>query len=107
MSDVELSQKESAPLDVEVSDGQVIIKIGVKCLAWAIQCAEYGWPADTYICDIDQFAKDFADELGRESEDGTTPIHRLFDKVAIETMEQGSIGCDDGPVQKGLDLADG
>lgn len=42
------------------------------------------------ITDVSGFARDVARELNREAEDGTTPIHLLFDSAMAEAIEQGS-----------------
>ena len=36
-------------------------------------------------------------ELQREEEDGTTPVHRLLDRVGVAALEQGSEGIADAP----------
>ena len=84
----------TALLKVNVKKGVLAITIGVDTLAFAMQRIER-WPEEIKIIDADDFAKDVLRELMREEEDGSTPVHRLFDKVGLEAMEQGSIGCAD------------
>jgi hypothetical protein len=43
------------------------------------------------------FAKDFVRALNDESEDGTTPIHRLFDAAMNAALENGATGVEDVP----------
>ena len=37
-----------------------------------------------------QFAKDVCDELNREDETGSTPIHRMFDEAFEQAIEYGA-----------------
>ncbi|MBY2992477.1 hypothetical protein HF272_13665 [Rhizobium leguminosarum] len=94
-------------LSVIVEDNQVKISIGLGLLAFAVQSAPSyaGWPDDWYIDDIRKFGKEFASALQREEEDGTTPIHRMFDKVALELLEQGPECVEEGSVEKGIEIA--
>lgn len=91
-------------LQVAIEDGQLRISIGIALLAFAVQ-AQDAWPEQLYISDIPDFAKSIARHLQRESEDGTTPVHRMLDAAANEVLEQGDDGADEGNVQAGLDIA--
>lgn len=44
------------------------------------------------------FAKEVVHALNDEDEDGTTPIHRLFDAAFEEAIEQGAEGVEEDPV---------
>lgn len=82
-------------LTAEIIDGKVIISIGINVLAHA---CEFGHPdnqADEFkIVDNDEFAKDILNEITREEEDGTTPLHRLFDQATSAAIDQGSLGIE-------------
>lgn len=82
-------------LTAEIVDGKLIISIGINVLAHA---CEFGHPenqADEFrIVDKDEFAKDILNEITREEEDGTTPLHRLFDAATLEAIDQGSLGIE-------------
>lgn len=41
------------------------------------------------------FIKELINTLLTEEEDGTTPIHRMFDNVIIETIDNGSEGIEE------------
>ena len=45
-----------------------------------------GWS----VTDVPGFARDVVRELNRKEEDGSTPIHLLFDRAMAEAIEQGS-----------------
>lgn len=88
------------PLAIEVEDGVLHIRIGVDALAYAVQCWPE-WPCDDNceplfrITDNDKFATEFVRELKREEEDGSTLLHRAFDKAATEVIEQGGEGVEE------------
>ena len=52
------------------------------------------------ITDVEAFAKELARELNKESEDGTTPIHALFDGVIEESISPGASGIEEHPQQE-------
>ena len=47
------------------------------------------------VTDAHAFAKYFVDELNREEEDGTTPVHAMFDKAFTEAVENGADGINE------------
>lgn len=47
------------------------------------------------VTDPNAFARDVVSELNREEEDGTTPVHRMFDAVLTEAVEQGAEGVEE------------
>jgi len=91
-------------LTVEVEDGQLKISIGIALLAFATQTA-LDFPPDFKINDLRDFAKSMVGQLQRQEEDGTTPIHRMFDAAANEIMEQGDDGIEEGDVDDGISMA--
>lgn len=96
--------RENEQLNVSEIDGDITITIGKNLLSFAVQNGNL-WPEDFYIDDIDEFTKSFIRRLQREEEDGTTPIHRMFDMVADDVLEQGDQGVEEGDVQIGIDIA--
>lgn len=88
-------------LRVEVRDKRLVISIGIDTLAWSFahHPSAYDdegelrkdWPK---VTDPEQFANDVRDELRREMEDGSTPVHFLLDAATMEACEQGSMGLD-------------
>jgi len=98
------NEQMSQQLSVKVEDGQLKISIGIALLAFAVQ-AQDQWPEECYVSDVREFAKSVAGRLQKEEEDGTTPIHRMFDAVAETVLEQGDDGVDEGNVEAGIDIA--
>jgi len=49
---------------------------------------------DVKVTDAAEFAADVVRELNREEEDGTTPVHLLFDKALAAAVDNGSMGCE-------------
>ena len=101
-----MSKGKLSPLKVCYEGGKIKIEIGVGILAWALQCNEHTWPEGFYIPDLDEYAKDFLIRLEDEEEDGSTPIHHMFDKVAQTIFEQGDISIEEGDVKLGVDVID-
>jgi len=94
-------------LKVEIVDDRLVISIGVGLLAFAVQAASdvSGWSDEFYIYDPAKFADEVARQLQSEEEDGTTPVHRLLDAAALEALEQGADGIEEGSPEKGLKIA--
>lgn len=76
------------PLSVSVNDGCLNISIGVELLAHAITMGPGGMGRVT-VTDADVFAQSLVGGLLCEEEDGTTPVHRMLDKVAEQLAEDG------------------
>jgi hypothetical protein len=49
---------------------------------------------DVKITDLPGFSVDVVRELNAEAEDGTTPIHELFDRAMAEAIDNGSLACE-------------
>lgn len=87
------------PLEVTVSNKVLRISIGVDILASAFDFSEF---AKQFSSDLGEevqlfkvedpvaFAKDVKNELEREEEDGTTPVHKLLDAACEAAVENGS-----------------
>ncbi len=90
-------------LKVVVTDGRLVISIGVNVLAYAAVnspseylCTEGGHPRFK-ITHPAGFAEDVAAELDRDNSEGPTPIQRLIEKASEDAAEQGSQWVDDVP----------
>lgn len=84
-------------LKVEIVDGVLNISIGVDLLIYAITHGSDFWPDDDelVVTDPDVFAAEIARELENEEEDGTTLVHRMFDKAAETAVDNGCEGVDE------------
>jgi hypothetical protein len=87
-------------LDVSIIGDRLVISVGINCISNAL---ELGPEFESYdevrgvfsypkVTDPVIFARELAIELERESEDGTTRVHRMFDAAAKEAIEQGAEG---------------
>lgn len=88
-------------LKVSIEDGEVVIRIGIDTLKVAAEacpeleeCLGSGYVVAPSITDIDLFAAEVVRELGREAEDGTTPVHILLDAAFVAAAEQGAEGIE-------------
>ena len=95
------------PLSVTVKNGELRITIGVNTLAHAVSYSDWANPWDdaandnirTFaIVDALEFAKDVANEMQREREDGSTPLSDFLDKMSEEAVNQGSMALADRDV---------
>lgn len=85
-----------------ISRGALVIRVPIKNLNCALDGA---WAAANYqpryrVTDAPTFAKELMHELNREAEDGTTPIHTLFDKCMYAAIENGCEGVEEHPEQE-------
>ena len=81
------------PLTVEVVTDQLVISIGVKTLAFAIENGPE-WSNDDRIVNPAGFAEDIARELANDTSgvcgDGDTDLQRAIDKAAERAVESDS-----------------
>lgn len=89
----------SKPLTCKVVRGVLKVEIGVAALQQAAQNHEGFWQpvTDAYalvVSDPLVFAEDVKTALLDEAEDGSTPLHHLFDAAILAASEQGSEGLD-------------
>lgn len=78
---------------------EIVIRIPVAALPGAAQVAwdeQYGFEQHSLrVCDVAAFAKEFVRELNSEAEDGTTLIHIVLDKAAVNAAENGAEGLEE------------
>ena len=112
--------REGMPLRAVVQDGNLVVSIGIRTLAWAFEHGEGNNPYDEslgdfkreyQIADPIQFAEDVCHELNDEGEDGSTPLTRFLDSIMDKAVENGSLGIldpeDDEPHATNPDGVDG
>lgn len=89
-------------LDVKIEREKIVISIGVGVLGHVIKFGptfqrfnekteEFEAPV---VTNADAFAKEVLLQLLAEEEDGTTLVHKMFDKACEEALEQGGEGID-------------
>lgn len=90
----------SGELTVSAEGGDLVIRISAETLAFAIkhmpkaeifdeQTQEFFQPE---VIDANVFLKEMVRALEDEEEDGTTLVHRMFDKAALRIMHVGGEG---------------
>lgn len=83
---------ENRNAEAVIEDGCIVIRVAIANLQIAIDggfaCGAISERLE--VLDDAAFAKDVANELNREEEDGTTPIHRLLDRAVNAAAESGS-----------------
>jgi hypothetical protein len=94
-----MKKPQNTPLRCRVVGSVLTIEIGVDTLKKAAERHESFWQPETdkyavVVSNATQFAKDVRDELNREEEDGSTPLHILLDKAIEEAANNGSEGLD-------------
>lgn len=79
-----------------IENEELVIRVPAKHLptilegAWAMNKLDMRWK----VTDAAEFAKELMYELNREDEQGTTLIHRMFDKAIVNVIEGGGFGID-------------
>lgn len=91
------------PLSINIIDGELVIRVGINVLASAIASGNdfhnFDEDKDEYIrsfaiSNADRFASDVVIELGREEEDGSSPLSKLLDSVGQAAIDEGSVGIE-------------
>lgn len=80
-----------------IENGSIVIRVPIAALPQVIEGAWALGGIDTRmkITDADAFAKDLMHELNNEDEQGTTRIHKMFDRAMNEAIEQGAQGVEE------------
>ncbi|NKF30446.1 hypothetical protein HER21_28670 [Pseudomonas sp. BGM005] len=80
---------------VAVEGDELVIRVTLDTLCHAVTMAD-NWPTNergesiATIVDRELFVKEFMVELQRDNEQGATPLHLLFDDMALELIERGT-----------------
>lgn len=94
------------PLTVEIKDDEIVIRVGIDVVKWALEHHRDSQPFNEetskyeqkwIVSDASEFAKEVLSEMDREEEDGTTPLIEFLDKMCMAALEAGSIGTDEAP----------
>lgn len=82
------------PLTVSIEKDELVIRIGVATLKFAVEAGpRFEEEEDApKIIDAAVFAKDVLHELLDEDEEGSTRVHALLDDAAWAAVENGSEG---------------
>ena len=85
------------PLSVKVEDGQLVIRIGVDTLAFAIANGDAFHDEEVRpfaIIDNTRFAKDIVIAMEAEEEDGSSPLTEFIEEAAQAAIDDGSEAVD-------------
>jgi hypothetical protein len=91
------------PLNIQIENGELVIRIGVPTLAWAaehmIEATDFNDQANVFeqawtVTDPAEFAKGVLDELLREEEDGSNLVTKMFDKAFLAAIDNGAEGVE-------------
>jgi len=81
-------------LDVELTDDAIVIRLPFETLTFAVTCCPLLWDGDLdegpTVTDVQAFARAVLEELRYEEEDGSTPVHRMYDRVFERACEMGA-----------------
>jgi len=82
-------------VDCRIKNRALTIQVSRKILAFATDNHPDFWDGATdtqtiKVTNIAGFAKDVANALNDEDEDGSTPVTRLLDAAILHAIEQGS-----------------
>lgn len=80
-----------------IEDGSLVIRITLEAMPMIVEGSWAAGGMDTRykVTDAAAFAADLVRELNYESEDGTTSIHRMFDKAIENAIGQGAEGIEE------------
>ena len=89
-------------LFVGLEGDAIVIRLPIDILVWVTEngseheeWTDSGEYVNSKVVDRDVFVRDVLDELEREEEDGTTPVHLLIDRAISLAIDNGSLGIDD------------
>lgn len=84
-----------------IVDGALVIRVPLENFHAVIECAWMMCYLKTRfkITDINVFAAELVRQLNREDEQGTTPVHMMFDRCINEAIEQGAEGVEEHEIQ--------
>ena len=80
----------------------LVIRVSLANLPMVLEGAWAMGKFDTRykITNVNEFAKELTQALNREDEQGTTPVHELFDGAILYVLEQGGFGIDEHEKQQ-------
>lgn len=82
------------PLETRIENEMLSITIGTDMLCHAVEIGRACGLGGIKITDRAVFTQEILNELDRESEDGSTPVHRMLDKAVSRAIENGAQGAD-------------
>ena len=84
-------------IEAAIVKGSIVIRVPMKSLKDLVEGAWALGSLDTRmkITDAKAFADELVSAINCEDEEGTTPLHRLFDAAINDALEQGAEGIEE------------
>lgn len=85
-----------------IEDGSIVIRLNADVLktAWQYGPGSHCSLPKLRVSDPLAFAREVVNELNREAEDGSTRVHRMFDRAMMYAVEQGCEGVEEVGVEE-------
>ncbi|TGP93828.1 MULTISPECIES: Gp49 family protein [unclassified Mesorhizobium] len=90
----QLSEPSHHDGEAYIAGDQIRVGVNIANLPKIIE-ANPAWSDEFVVSDVGEAARSIVRRLNDEEEDGTTLIHRAFDKAAETALEQGDDGFDE------------
>ena len=83
-------------LKAKVINKDLVISISLEGLQCSLESGRLDMltGGEFKITDIDKFMPEYLMHLTTEQEDGSTPVHLMFDNVAADMLENTDEGCE-------------
>jgi len=83
-------------LKTEVVDGELMISIDLEALKCSLESGRLDIliGGEFKVTNMEVFMAEFRQYLMKEEEDGSTPVHLMFDQVAADMLEDTDEGCE-------------
>ena len=91
------TQEKATGAEAVIRDGLIVISIEIAALPLIVSgsCAADGLDGRWKVTDAEVFAAEVVRALNDEREDGTTPVHQMFDRAFDEAINQGAEGIEE------------
>ena len=84
-------------MEVKLENDTIIISLPIENIPAVVEGSWASGFMETRmkVSNAEAFARDLLHALNAEQEDGTTVVHRMFDKAIDDAIEQGAQGIED------------
>ena len=91
------AREKATGAEAVIRDGLIVISIEIAALPMIVSgsCAAGGLDGRRKVADAEVFAAEVVRALNDEREDGTTPVHLMFDRAFDEAINQGAEGVEE------------
>lgn len=104
MSAEDTEAADAVGLFVGIRKGALVVELALSGLGYAAPYALDQDGTDRWsVTDENEFGRAVLIELLRESEDGTTIVHEMFDEVFRRAVDMGAEGIEEGESPEGIE----